>query len=141
MPAWLMATLLATLLFGIYPIFGDRAVRVHGPKTNLVLYAVMYMLLGMVFLIINRQEVLLITKKSLINALLMGVTSISAVIFMMYAWQLAPPNKLPIIMVTLGFSAVITAIISNFIGERLTLAQFFWIFGATVCITGLNWKR
>ena len=139
MPAWLTATLLATLLFGIYPIFGGRAGQIHGPKMNLVLDNSVFLIYSLSALIFYRQDIALITKKSLVYGLLMGVFSSAAFVLMLCAWQWAP-TKLPKIMMTIGFSTVITAIISNFTGAKLTIPEWFWAVGATICIAGLNWK-
>ena len=139
MPTWLAFTLLATLLFGIYPIFGDKAGQIHGPKINFIIDNGVFLIYSIVLLIFYRQDIVLITKRSLVYGLLMGVVSGSAFFLMLCAWQEAPA-KLPKIMVTIGFSVVITAIISNFSGIKLTISEWFWAIGATVCIAGLNWK-
>ncbi len=139
MPTWLTVTLLATLLFGIYPILGDKAGQIHGSRMNLILDASIFSFCALCVAVFYRQEFSLITKKSLVYGLLMGVVSTAAFIFMLHAWQLAP-TKLPKIMVVIGFSTVITAIISNFTGTKLTISEWSWAIGATICIAGLNWK-
>ncbi len=139
MPAWLRLTILATILFGIYPIFGQKAIRVHGPRANMFIQAGVQLIYFIFFLIFFRKDLELITRASFSNAFLAALFSCSGLIIMFYSFQLVP-TKLAIIILTIGFATVITAIISNFTGTRLTPSQWFWASGATICIAGLNWS-
>jgi hypothetical protein len=132
---WLTATVIATLLFSIYPIFGDKAGRIHGEKMNFVIDAAFFVSMAIFLAINNRADFAKITKTSFGYTLGLCFSSFGFLL-MLYAWRIAPA-RVPIIMVIIGFSTVLTAIIYNFIGTKLSFWEWFCVGGATFFISAL----
>lgn len=130
--SWLLASVLATILFGVYPIFGTKAGQIHGENMNFIIDGILMFVMCIILSIIYREDFHRITKTSLTYSMFMVLSSLGFLL-MLYAWRTAP-DKLPIIQITMGFAAVITAIISNFTGAKMDLHQ--WI-GATIAFMGI----
>ena len=133
---WLTATILAMLIFSLYPIFGDKASQIHGEKMNFIIDAVFMVIFALFLSIHNSADFKRITKISLAYSLGLGFSTI-AFFLTLYAWRVAP-NRVPIIMVIVGFSTVITAAIYNFIGTKLTILEWLCVAGATFFISALG---
>jgi uncharacterized membrane protein len=134
---WLLSAILATLAFGVYPVLGDKAGKIHGPHMNFVLDNVVFIIYSVIFLFLFRGDIQLITKKSLIYGLTMGIFSSAGFMLMLYAWQVAPQGKIPIIMAIIGFSTIVPSIIYNFMGTKLSIPEWFCVGGATFFISAL----
>lgn len=134
MTKWLIVTMIATFLGGFMPIFSNRSVKIHGPIPNMAILTIFFALVISGYLIMHPEEFSLITKKSLVFTLFASLFSFSSTWLIFYAYMLAPAEKLPVIILTAGFSVIITAIISHFLGQKMEMHR--WI-GAVITLVGL----
>jgi drug/metabolite transporter (DMT)-like permease len=135
---WLTITIIATLLFGVYPILGNRASRIHGEKINFIVDTAFMVVISAVIAFFAKDDFRKITKVSLLYSMALGFCAI-AFLMMLYAWRIAP-NKLSVIMLIVGFSTVITTIIGHFDGSPLSLRQWAGAFLALTGIILVNWN-
>ena len=137
---WFLATIVATVLFRIYPIFGNRAGQIHGEKINFIIDGMIMFFMCIVLSIAYRGDFQKITKISLGYSMFLGLSSLGFML-MLYAWRVVP-DKMPIIQITIGFSTVITAIMSTLIDHTvLSSHQWFGAFGALFCVTLVNLSK
>ncbi len=130
---WMLATWLATILFGVYPIFGNRAGQIHGEKINFILDGAIMFLMCVILSLFYRSDFQKITKVSLGYSLFMGLSSMGFIL-MLYAWRVAP-GKMPIIQIIISFAPIITAIMSTKMDHTvLSPHQWFGAFGAILCV-------
>ena len=125
---WLTASVLAALLSGIFPILASKASQIHGEKVNFFL-STLYMLIISIPIFIyggGKHDFSRVTLKSFYYSLGL-VLSCIGFLLILYALRLAP-DKVPVIMVTVAFSMVITAVIVHFMGMRLDLYQWIGVF-------------
>jgi drug/metabolite transporter (DMT)-like permease len=136
---WLTITIISTFLFGIYPIFGNRAGKIHGEKINFILDTAIKVAMSVVAAFFAKDDFYRITKTSLLYSLGLGFSG-SAFFLMLYAWRIAP-NKLSVIMLIIGFSTVISATIGHFDGSPLSPRQWAGAFLALAGIVLVNWNN
>src|SRR3989344_7253683 len=76
MSSWLPLAALVVIFFAIAPILSNKAIQVHGPVISFLILNLVLMTLGLIwFLFSGRQDISLMTKKSLGIALIAGVFS------------------------------------------------------------------
>lgn len=141
MPNWLPAAVSVVIFFAIAPILSNKAIQVHGPIINFLILNLVLMVLGLIwFLFSGRQDIFLMTKKSLGIALIAGVFSFFGVAIMYFIYHVAP-KELSMIAITISFSVVVLAIINHFLGDKLVFHQ--WA-GAIITFLGIilvNYKK
>ncbi len=130
--SWFLAAVLATILFSVYPVFGNKAGQIHGENMNFVIDGLLMFIGCIILSVIHRQDFQRITVASLGYAMIMGLSSVGFLL-MLYAWRIAP-DKLSVIQITIGFSTVITAIIGSFVGSKMDFHQ--WV-GAVIAFAGI----
>ena len=132
--SWFLATVLSTITFGVYPVFGNKAGQIHGDKINFIIDGCIMFLMCAVMSLMYKEDFQRITKTSFVYSLPLGLSSIGFLL-MLYAWRLAP-TKIGAIQITIGFSTIITAIICHvFTNARLESHQ--WI-GALIALIGVS---
>lgn len=128
---WLVATILATVFFGVYPIFGVKSGQVHGEKINFIVDASLMFLMALAMAVLYKGDFGRVTRTSFFYSLGFSMSSIGFIL-MLYAWRVAP-EKFSAIMITAGFSTVIAAVIGHYFGSRLVFHQ--WL-GALIALIG-----
>lgn len=143
MPRWLFATILSTLLFGTYSIFAEKAGKIHGERVNFIIdtSVMLAFSLFMTALHSTRSDFSRVTRLSGAYAFLMGLTSSAAFLLLLYSLRIAPTDKMPVIMIMIGFSTVITAVIANFLGIKLDPHKWLGVIIAFWCMTLVNLER
>ncbi len=134
---WFLITVLATLFYGVLPVFNNKAVGMHGKMINIGIFTIIYFIFLVICFPYFKNDLQLVTKKSLTISIIAGIIAFSGNVLIFYAYQLAP-QKLAVIMVTFGFSMVIVAIISHFLGSRLALHQWGGVALALIGIALVN---
>lgn len=141
MPNWLPLAILVIIIFAVSPILNNRAIEIHGPTINLVIINVIFFVLGLFwFMLAGWQDILLVSKKSLILTSIAGIGSFVGIAMLFSAYKVAP-KELSVITITVSFSVVVLAIINHFLGDKLTAHQ--WL-GAVIALLGIvlvNWKK
>ena len=138
--SWFLAATLATIIFGVYPVFGSKAGEIHGEKVNFIIDGCMMFLMCVIMSIVYRADFQKITKISFIYSLPLGLSSIGFIL-MLYAWRIAP-TKLGAIQVTIGFSTIITAIICHvFTNAKLEFHQWVGAFIAMIGVSLVNLSK
>jgi|SRR3989338_7591684 len=93
--SWFVASVLATILFGVYPVFGNKAGQIHGENMNFVIDGLLMFIGCIILSVIYRQDFQRVTVTSLGYAMIMGLSSVGFLL-MLYAWRIAP-DKLSVI--------------------------------------------
>jgi len=142
---WIIATLITTILWGSYSIFGEKATSIHGEKVSFV-----FEILGMLIVACvvfgtlgGFADFKKMTSASVMNAVIMGLMVSAGTFTLLYAMRTAPSiNQFPLIIVIAGFYPIITAILSYFfLGSRLSLIQWIGIALAGVALLLVNWTK
>lgn len=140
MPSWFFTILLVAILLGISPILHNQAIQIHGPVVNLMSVSIIFVIFGSFWLIIHKQDLQLLTKYSFLITTLTGFFSFVATMLLFNVYKMATKD-LSLITITASFSIVITAIINNFLGNKLAFHQ--WV-GSIITLLGIilvNWKK
>lgn len=140
MPSWFFTILLVAILLGISPILHNRAIQIHGPVVNLMSVSIIFVIFGSFWLFIHKQDLQLLTKYSFLITTLTGFFSFVATMLLFNVYKMATKD-LSLITITASFSIVITAIINNFLGNKLAFHQ--WV-GSIITLLGIilvNWKK
>jgi len=132
---WLLASIAATLLLSVYPIFADRAGKIHGERMNFVIDTLVMLVISSFLSYFYKGDFAKITRVSFRYGLGIGFSGI-AFLLILYSLRIAP-EKIPIIMVIIGFSTVLTALIYACMGTKLSVLEWICISGATFFISAL----
>ena len=138
---YLKPTILAMVFFAIYPLLGSRAGEVHGEKVNFIIDTCWMVIISLILAVFFKDDFAKVTRQSLLYAQGLALSSV-AFLLMLYAWRIAP-GKIGIIMITIGFSTVLNAVIIHFLDQRARLSGIEWC-GVFVSFTGIimvNWKK
>lgn len=130
---WLTLTVIATLLVGVVPLFSSRNVQILGPTMTMFVNTIFWSVPLFFWFIFNRDKISLINKQSLFLTCASQTLTILATFLLFYAYQLAP-GKLSIIILTTSFAVVVTAVVNNFLGNKLEFHQ--WL-GAGIALFGI----
>lgn len=132
---WLLAAIGGMFFLSVYPIFADKAGRIHGERMNFIIDALTMVAMSAILLAFSWADLNKVTKVSFRYGLGIGFSGIGFFLAL-YAMRIAP-EKVPIITIVIGFSTVITAVIYNFIGTKLSFWEWFCVGGATFFISAL----
>ena len=136
---WRLYAVMALAMWGVYSIPGNKATEVHGEKMTLLFETVAFVLLCALVSLRATGDFAKITAASAFNASVMGVLSAGGFYFMLSAMNASPRNLTTIVLIAGSYPAI-TAIVSHFLGQPLSLHQ--WV-GVGTVMTGLalvNWK-
>ncbi|MBI2669636.1 MAG: EamA family transporter [Candidatus Yanofskybacteria bacterium] len=141
MPNWLPLAGLVVIFFAIAPIFSNKAIQIHGPIINFLILNIIFGIFGLIwFLFSGRQDIDLVSSKSLGLTTIAGIISFFGVAFLYSAYKLAPKD-LSFITITTSFSVVVLAIINNFLGNKLALHHWIGAIIAFIGIALVNYKK
>lgn len=133
--------ILVIIIFAVSPILNNRAIEIHGPTINLVIINVIFFVLGLFwFMLTGWQDILLISKKSLILTSIASVGSFIGVAMLFSAYRVAP-KELSVISITVSFSVVVLAIINHLLGNKLVFHQWAGAIIAFIGISLVNYKK
>lgn len=142
---WIIATIITTLLWGTYSIFGEKATSVHGEKVSFVFEIIgMLIVACFVFWMLGGfGDFKKMTGASASNAIIMGVMVAAGTFTLLYAMRVAPSiNQFPVIIIIAGFYPIITAILSYFfLDSKLSPIQWSGVALAGVALLLVNWTR
>jgi drug/metabolite transporter (DMT)-like permease len=141
---WLLSSIGALILWGLYSIFGDKATQVHGERISFLFEASAMVILAVTVFLLwgNFQEFKKITAFSAMNASVMAFMTSGAAFLVLLAFRLAPnTHTIPQIVLIAGFYPVVTAITSYFfLDARLSTTQWIGVALSAVALFLINWK-
>lgn len=89
---WIVATIITTVLWGSYSIFGEKATSVHGEKVSFI-----FELIGMIVIACivfgtlgGFADFKKVTNASAVNAIIMGLMVAAGTFTLLYAMRTAP---------------------------------------------------
>lgn len=142
---WIVATIITTVLWGSYSIFGEKATSVHGEKVSFIFELVgMIVIACIVFGTLGGfADFKKVTNASAVNAIIMGLMVAAGTFTLLYAMRTAPSiNHFPVIIIIAGFYPILTAILSYFfLGSKLSLIQWTGVVLAGIALLLVNWTK
>lgn len=142
---WIIATIITTVLWGSYSIFGERATSIHGEKVSFV-----FEIIGMIIIACavfgtlgGFSDFKKMTSASAMNAIIMGLMVSAGTFTLLYAMRTATSiNQFPLIIIIAGFYPIINAILAHFfLGSRLSAIQWIGVALAGVALLLVNWTK
>lgn len=123
---WVPITLFATIVWGVYPIFADKAAKVHGAKMNFVLDSFWVLFPTLIISFIYRDEFKKITVGSFFNSLGIALSTLGFLAILI-AWEKYPEQSSVIYALSLFGCVIIHALISGLVTKVSKIETHQWV--------------